>query len=172
MGIVPFDITRDQIRDFLLKNCLLLKERGKANAEITLALDAEWARKTIFYEVGKARLNGSGISIQYGIPTEAQMRRWNASIGKPIFPGETLLNDAPRLSRPDGATFKKAKKVVDLVLKYQAEMDTRDISKIWAAVSRASGIPLKEVERIDRFMSDYYRGNWDDEKYFSRKPMR
>jgi hypothetical protein len=168
IGTVPFDIKKEQIKPTILAVIKAIKQKNP---------DCEWiavhlklAKDLPLLQAGIAEYKEGNISISYGIPSDKQIEEWNANIGKPVeFDGKVLgINDLPRLYRPDRKTFEDGAQVIKLYYKLNNDPKIKKdrIEQLFPLISKESGLPVKDVESLYRYMSNYYfTGSWGTEEF-------
>lgn len=167
VGVIPFDIKREQIKPTILAalKVLIRKYPDATGIFIRLAPDKDLAKYAYF--AGTADYENNEITVDYKIPTDKQINDWNSEIGKPIeLEGKSLgTNDSPRLLRFDKKLFDIATKVTlsyhkaqkQLANKYiDQPLKTASTQEIYHLVSGETGVSDKDAQYYRNLMDAYY----------------
>lgn len=177
VGIVPFNIKREQIRPtifFVLKQ-LKIKYPDCKQSSIVLTPERDSNPLFHFISVGSAIYKDDQISIHYGIPSDDQISKYNADgeKSKPVFILGEWTPPFRRLYRPDMKTYELCKKII---LKSKViennEKENGQISSapvFLAKVARHFNLSKEDTEYYWTYLYKYYSffpgtQQWGDEK--------
>jgi len=165
-GVVPFDIKKEQVKPTILAAFKDLLKKHPESKDIFVGLLPD---RRLHQFVGHASYHSGTVSIHYGIPSEAEMDKKNANIGKSVPGGifgedkeHMIIIDHPRLYRPDRATFEKIIWIKEAV----AMHDNKSINSksLCKKISTASKTPLADVEQLYWLMNFYYSSGFYGEE--------
>lgn len=155
IGIVRFDMDRDQIKPAVLAMLKAVKEKAPAAKAITLELKP--AVECPVCTLATATHREGRTVIRYGIPSMEQIERHNALIGTTDGTGRRI--DHPRLYRPDKETFGAGLAVTMALEAARQKNPAANEEELLNQAAAVSGISTVVAARHRDFMRAYYRGD-------------
>lgn len=166
IGIVRFDITREELKPVAIAMLRTLKEKVPAVERISLSIKPS-VDCPVCTIAQVAYIKGQTV-LSYGTPSLEQINSHNARIGSSQGSGKT--SEQTPLYLPDRQTFGNGLAVtmaIDAARKKNPLMAKEQILK---QASAATGLPEVMAERYRDFMAAYYTGNTFGTKTFDILP--
>ena len=170
-GIVPCDIKKEQVKPTIMQTLKNVLVKYPSCQEVYVRLTPD---HTFNHYVGHATYIAGKVKIHYGIPSDAEIDKKNANIGKAVPGGlfgddkkRMIIIDHPRIYRPDSVTFEKImrfaveKKAVD-----DHVMDWKTLSK---KIAKKNGMLSSDAEQLYYLLEIYYCSGCYGEETFQLK---
>ena len=163
LGVVPYDIERQDVKPAAVAMLRLLKEKFPLAQQLRVTM--VFAKEFSQLVIAEVEHDKGRTLVRYGIPTMEQIEENNRKIGSAEVRGGA--GETVRLSRPDREGFAAGLDVLRAMALAADKDRTLGNDKLLERAATATGLPYVVARRHHDFLLAYYTGSRFGEEVFS-----